>query len=107
MSTPSRRVATFGTTIFTEINMLAQQYDALNLGQGKPDFDAPPDVIMHLVQAAQSGQYNHYAPGPGTSSLHQAVVDHAKRFYKLEIILSYGYSVPRDLPSFTSRRSPD
>ncbi len=85
MSIPSRRVATFGTTIFTEINMLAQQYDALNLGQGKPDFDAPADVIMHLVQAAQSGQYNQYAPGPGTSSLRQAVVDHAKRFYNLEI----------------------
>jgi N-succinyldiaminopimelate aminotransferase len=65
--------------------MLAQQYDALNLGQGKPDFDAPADVIMHLVQAAQSGQYNQYAPGPGTSSLRQAVADHAKRFYKLEI----------------------
>jgi N-succinyldiaminopimelate aminotransferase len=85
MSIPARRVATFGTTIFTEINMLAQQYDALNLGQGKPDFDAPADVIMHLVQAAQSGQYNQYAPGPGTSSLRQAVADHAKRFYKLEI----------------------
>jgi N-succinyldiaminopimelate aminotransferase len=93
MPIPARRVATFGTTIFTEINMLAQQYNALNLGQGKPDFDAPPDVIMHLVQAAQSGQYNQYAPGPGTSSLRQAVVDHAKRFYKLEISPANGVIV--------------
>jgi N-succinyldiaminopimelate aminotransferase len=93
MSIPSRRVATFGTTIFTEINMLAQQYNALNLGQGKPDFDAPADVIMHLVQAAQSGQYNQYAPGPGTSSLRQAIVDHAKRFYKLEISPANGVIV--------------
>ena len=85
MSIPARRVATFGTTIFTEINLLAQQYEALNLGQGKPDFDAPADVIMHLVQAAQSGQYNQYAPGSGTTSLRQAVADHAKRFYNLEI----------------------
>jgi len=93
MSIPSRRVATFGTTIFTEINMLAQQHNALNLGQGKPDFDAPADVIMHLVQAAQSGQYNQYAPGPGTSSLRQAVADHAKRFYKLEISPTNGVIV--------------
>ncbi len=93
MSIPARRVATFGTTIFTEINMLAQHYGALNLGQGKPDFDAPADVIMHLVQAAQSGQYNQYAPGPGTSSLRQAVVDHAKRFYKLEISPANGVIV--------------
>jgi len=38
MPIPAFRVATFGTTIFTEINTLAQQYGALNLGQGKPDF---------------------------------------------------------------------
>src|SRR5258706_15434961 len=85
MSTSARRVATFGTTVFTEINTLAQQYDALNLGQGKPDFDTPPDIIMHLVQAAQAGQYNQYAPGPGTTSLRQAIVAHAGRSYKLGI----------------------
>ncbi|HJT59098.1 MAG TPA: aminotransferase class I/II-fold pyridoxal phosphate-dependent enzyme [Ktedonobacteraceae bacterium] len=85
MSTSARRVATFGTTVFTEINTLAQQYNALNLGQGKPDFDTPPDIIMHLVQAAQAGQYNQYAPGSGTASLRQAIVDHAGRFYDLDI----------------------
>ena len=85
MSTSASRVATFGTTIFTEVNTLAQQYNALNLGQGKPDFDAPQDVIMQLVQAAQSGQHNQYAPGPGTASLRKAVVDHAARFYNLDI----------------------
>ena len=69
MSTSARRVATFGTTVFTEINTLAQQYNALNLGQGKPDFDTPPDIVMHLVQAAQAGQYNQYAPGSGTARL--------------------------------------
>ncbi len=64
MSTSARRVATFGTTIFTEVNTLAQQYNALNLGQGKPDFDTPPDIVAQLVQAAQAGRYNQYAPGP-------------------------------------------
>jgi N-succinyldiaminopimelate aminotransferase len=85
MSTSAHRVSTFGTTVFTEINTLAQQYNALNLGQGKPDFDTPPDIIIHLVQAAQAGQYNQYAPGPGTTSLRQAIVDHAGRFYDLDI----------------------
>jgi len=85
MSTAARRVETFGTTIFTEVNTLAQQYQALNLGQGKPDFDTPPDVVQHLIAAAQSGQHNQYAPGPGTASLRQAIADHAARFYDLEI----------------------
>ncbi len=85
MPTPARRISTFGTTVFTEINMLAQQYDALNLGQGKPDFDTPPDIVAQLVRAAQAECYNQYAPGPGTASLRQAVADHVARFYDLEI----------------------
>jgi N-succinyldiaminopimelate aminotransferase len=93
MPASSRRISTFGTTVFTEINMLAQQYNALNLGQGKPDFDTPPDIVEQLVQAAQAGQYNQYAPGSGTASLRQAVVDHAKRFYDLEIDLAKGVVV--------------
>ncbi len=85
MPTSARRISTFGTTVFTEINLLAQQYSALNLGQGKPDFDTPPDIVMQLVQAAQAGLYNQYAPGPGTLSLRQAIASHAARFYDLEI----------------------
>ncbi len=81
----AQRVATFGTTIFTEINVLAQQHHALNLGQGKPDFDTPPDIVEQLVRAAQSGQQNQYAPGPGTASLRKAIADHAARFYDMEI----------------------
>jgi len=89
----ARRVATFGTTVFTEINALAQQYNALNLGQGKPDFDTPPDIVAHLAQAAQAGQYNQYAPGSGTASLRQAIVDHAARFYGLAIDSTRGIVV--------------
>jgi len=85
MPTSARRISTFGTTVFSEINMLAQQYHALNLGQGKPDFDTPSDIVTQLVQAAQAGLYNQYAPGPGTSSLRQTIAGHAARFYDLEI----------------------
>ena len=93
MSTYARRVATFGTTVFTEINALAQQYNALNLGQGKPDFDTPPDIVAHLAQAAEAGQYNQYAPGNGTASLRQAIVDHSARFYGLDIDATRGIVV--------------
>ncbi|GAC1393483.1 MAG: pyridoxal phosphate-dependent aminotransferase [Ktedonobacteraceae bacterium] len=85
MPTSASRVTTFGTTIFTTINTLAQQYNALNLGQGKPDFDTPSDIVQRLTEAAQSGLYNQYAPGPGSPSLRNAVADHAARFYGLEI----------------------
>ena len=85
MSKMSDRVAGFGTTIFTEINQLAAQHNALNLGQGKPDFDGPQDVIAAAVRALQSGDRNQYAPGPGAPALKQAIANHASRFYNLDI----------------------
>ena len=85
MPTYAHRVDTFGTTIFTEINVLAQQYNALNLGQGKPDFDSPADVVSQVVRALQSGQNNQYAPGPGTPSLRHAVAEHVDRFYQISV----------------------
>ncbi|HVU66442.1 MAG TPA: aminotransferase class I/II-fold pyridoxal phosphate-dependent enzyme [Ktedonobacteraceae bacterium] len=85
MPSPAQRVSTFGTTIFTEMNQLAQQYQALNLGQGKPDFDTPSDILQQLIHYLQTGQHNQYAPGPGTPLLRQAVADHAQRFYGLSV----------------------
>jgi N-succinyldiaminopimelate aminotransferase len=85
MSIAANRVSTFGTTIFTEINVLAQRYQALNLGQGKPDFDTPGDILQELVSAALAGKYNQYAPGPGSPTLREAVAQHAARFYDMQI----------------------
>jgi N-succinyldiaminopimelate aminotransferase len=79
------RVAGFGTTIFTEMNSLAREYNAVNLGQGMPDFDGPPEAIEAFVRALRSGNHNQYAPGPGTPELRQAVSNHANRSYGLEI----------------------
>ncbi len=84
MPTTSNRVSTFGTTIFTEINNLAAQHGAINLGQGKPDFDGPLDIIEAAVTALHT-QHNQYAPGMGTPALHQAVANHAAKFYNLDI----------------------
>jgi N-succinyldiaminopimelate aminotransferase len=85
MPTTANRVATFGTTIFTEINTLAQEYHAVNLGQGRPDFDGPQLAIEAAVAALRSGTANQYAPGPGTPGLKAGVANHALRFYNLEI----------------------
>jgi len=79
------RIEPYGVTIFSEINELALQHKALNLGQGRPDFDGPADIIRATVEALQDGGHNQYAPGIGIPSLRQAVADHASRFYNLDI----------------------
>jgi N-succinyldiaminopimelate aminotransferase len=81
----ARRAAAFGTTIFTEINELALKHNAINLGQGRPDFDGPHDIVAQEISALQDGRHNQYAPGAGTLAMRQAVADHAARFYGLEI----------------------
>ena len=63
----SQRVAGFGTTVFVEINDLARQHNAVNLGQGAPDFDGPPEVLAAAVKAVNSA-LNQYAPGIGMAS---------------------------------------
>jgi N-succinyldiaminopimelate aminotransferase len=77
MPTASRRAAAFGTTIFTEINALASQHGAINLGQGRPDFDGPLPIIEEAVRALHSGRYNQYPPGAGIPELREAIARHA------------------------------
>jgi N-succinyldiaminopimelate aminotransferase len=76
----ARRVAGFGTTIFSDINVLARHHGAVNLGQGAPDFDGPPEVLAAAIEAV-NGQLNQYAPGLGMPSVLEAIAHHAERFY--------------------------
>ncbi|MPZ76071.1 MAG: aminotransferase class I/II-fold pyridoxal phosphate-dependent enzyme [Deltaproteobacteria bacterium] len=80
MSAMARRVAGFGTTVFVEINALAREFSAINLGQGAPDFDGPPEVLAAAVKAVNS-DLNQYAPGIGMPAVRDAVARHAERFY--------------------------
>lgn len=81
----AQRVIPFGTTIFTEINQLAQQHDAVNLGQGRPDFDGPGAVIEAAVEALLSGKHNQYPSGAGTPELREGVARHAQTHYGLPV----------------------
>jgi N-succinyldiaminopimelate aminotransferase len=94
MASRANRVAHFGTTIFSDINTRAAQHQAINLGQGRPDFDAPPDIIASAVTALHSGQaINQYASGLGSANLRTAVANHAGRFYNLDVDPTHGVLV--------------
>jgi N-succinyldiaminopimelate aminotransferase len=84
MGPMSQRVAGFGTTVFVEINNLARQHNAVNLGQGAPDFDGPPEVLAAAVKAVNSA-LNQYAPGIGMAAARAAIANHAERFYGQKI----------------------
>ncbi len=70
----ANRVRHFGTTIFSEITALAQHHNAINLGQGFPDFSAPAFIKDAAIKAIQE-DVNQYAPLPGRPKLRQAIAD--------------------------------
>ena len=66
------------------MSALALETGAVNLGQGFPDEDGPPEVAEAAITAIRAG-VNQYPPGPGTADLRQAVAEHQKRFYGIDV----------------------
>jgi N-succinyldiaminopimelate aminotransferase len=81
----NRRLAGLGTTIFAEMSALAVATGSINLGQGFPDTDGPAEIARAAADAVLSGRGNQYPPGPGIPELRQAIADHQKRFYALDV----------------------
>ena len=68
------RLSAFGSTIFTEISRLAIEHDAINLGQGFPNFDGPDFVKQAAVEAIYNG-HGQYARMFGIPQLNRAIAD--------------------------------
>ena len=69
-----------GTTIFTVMSQLALEHQAVNLGQGFPDFDVPQRLVDALARAMAEGK-NQYAPMTGVPALRQAIADKTEACY--------------------------
>ncbi len=84
------RLPEVGTTIFSVMSALAAQHQAVNLGQGFPDFDCDPTLIEHANQAMRSG-HNQYPPMPGIAALRDAIA------IKIEALHAYRYGVTDEI----------
>ncbi len=74
----------YGTTIFTVMSALANEHQAINLGQGFPDTDGPDDILVAAADATNDGP-NQYPPMMGVPELRQATAAHNNYFYDLDI----------------------
>ena len=74
------------TTIFTVMSELATKHQAINLGQGFPDFHCDPNLLNATAQAMQKG-FNQYAPMIGVLELRQAISQkiHAQYGYRYDV----------------------
>jgi methionine transaminase len=74
------RLPSVGTTIFTVMSALAATHDAVNLGQGFPDFDCDPKLLDAVNTAMRAG-HNQYPPMPGIAALREAVAVKIEALY--------------------------
>lgn len=69
---PAARVRGFGTSVFAEFTVLANQHNAVNLGQGFPNF-AAPDFVKEAARQAIDADLNQYARSMGHPRLVNAL----------------------------------
>ena len=78
----AKKLQPFGTSVFGEMTRLANEHGAINLSQGFPDFEGPPDIIEAAIEAMRSGQ-NQYARSMGHPKLVTAIAEKTQRVYGL------------------------
>src|SRR3954447_11267130 len=66
------------TSVFERMSLAALKHDAVNLGQGFPDFGWPDEILDEAARALKNGS-NQYAPSRGLMTLREAVAAHYNR----------------------------
>src|SRR4051794_19749781 len=68
------------TSVFERMSLAAARHDAVNLGQGFPDFGWPDEILDAAARALKEGS-NQYAPSRGLPALREAVAAHYRRHF--------------------------
>ena len=74
------RLPRVGTTIFTVMSRLATKHQAINLGQGFPDYPMSRE-LTGLVARAMNEDYNQYSPMPGWMPLRESIAEKSALLY--------------------------
>ena len=86
MSSPviNSKLPNVGTTIFTVMSSLANQYNAINLGQGFPDYQMNEELMNKVSEVMQKG-WNQYVPMQGYMPLRESVAEKVEYLYQTKI----------------------
>lgn len=76
-----------GTTVFTTMSHMATEYNAVNLGQGFPDFDMSAELATHVTNAMNNGM-NQYSPMAGLPILCERIAEKVSDLYGANINVS-------------------
>ena len=73
-----------GTTIFTVMSVLATQNNAINLGQGFPDFQMSEELLSLVNEAMKKG-HNQYVHMNGSVPLRESIAEKVEFLYQTSI----------------------
>lgn len=78
------RLKHFTESVIRDMTRIALSFGAINLSQGFPDFDPPPELI-EAVKRAVDGPYHQYAITWGSPGLRRALAEKQHRFTGLDL----------------------
>ena len=80
----SKRTKTFTDSVIRRMTRIANQYDAINLSQGFPDFDPPTEILNRLEQVAHE-DFNQYAITWGAQNFRDALAKKQSKYMNLDL----------------------
>ena len=76
------KLPSLGTTIFTVMSKMAQEFDAINLSQGFPDFE-PPEALIEAFRYRLSAGHHQYPPMHGIPALRTQIQKKVARYHQV------------------------
>ena len=80
----SKRTKTFTDSVIRRMTRIANQYDAINLSQGFPDFDPPKEILNRLEQVPHE-DFNQYAITWGAQNFRDALAKKQSKYMNLDL----------------------
>jgi aminotransferase len=80
----SRKASSFTESVIRDMTRLAGRHDAINLGQGMPDFESPPELKDAAIRAIAE-DHNQYPITWGVRAFREAIAAAYERDYGLSI----------------------
>jgi methionine aminotransferase len=76
----SSKLPEIGESIFATMTKMANDYNAINLSQGFPDFNCSEELLERVAHYQSKG-FNQYAPMPGVLNLRKKISEKIEKFY--------------------------
>jgi aminotransferase len=80
----SRKASSFGESVIRAMTRLSNEFGAINLSQGFPDFSPPPELLAAAEKAMRNGPHQ-YAVTWGAQNFREALAEKQRRFMGLPL----------------------